>query len=118
MIKIIYTCNMKPQMRKAIPTIIILILAVVLFFARQLKNRTPYRNQGTANTQTTRKASSDVNRDRGFDRRVSYLEYSDHARCRMKCRKITQKEVEEIMKEGKINYRKSELQTTRCPRYA
>lgn len=36
----------------------------------------------------------------------------------MQCRKISQKEVEEIMQEGKINYRKSDLKNGRCPRYA
>ncbi|MEJ0106329.1 MAG: DUF4258 domain-containing protein [Bacteroidota bacterium] len=59
-----------------------------------------------------------MNRDRGFDRRVSYLKYSKHAKCRMECRHITQEEVEDIMRNGKINYKKSDLQNARCPRYA
>ncbi len=36
----------------------------------------------------------------------------------MNCRKITQAEVEDVMKEGKINYAKSDLKNVRCPRYA
>jgi hypothetical protein len=36
----------------------------------------------------------------------------------MQCRKITQAEVEDIMREGRINYSKSDLQNARCPRYA
>ena len=36
----------------------------------------------------------------------------------MQCRKISQVEVEEIMREGKINYNKSDLDNARCPRYA
>ncbi len=36
----------------------------------------------------------------------------------MDCRKITQDEVEDVMKDGKINYTKSDLQNARCPRYA
>jgi hypothetical protein len=36
----------------------------------------------------------------------------------MQCRKISQAEVEEIMQEGTINYKKSDLQNARCPRYA
>ncbi|HQV05993.1 MAG TPA: DUF4258 domain-containing protein [Chitinophagaceae bacterium] len=67
-------------------------------------------------TTTTRSTKTD--RSRGFDRRVSYLQYSAHAKCRMKCRKITQAEVKEIMQDGKINYYKSDLQNARCPRYA
>ena len=62
--------------------------------------------------------ASTVNRDRGFDRRTSYLKYSNHAKCRMECRQVSQEEVEEIMKDGKINYNKSDLQNARCPRYA
>ncbi len=69
-------------------------------------------------TTTKNDPASTVNRDRGFDRRISYLKYSNHAKCRMQCRKISQAEVEEIMKDGKINYNKSELQNARCPRYA
>jgi hypothetical protein len=36
----------------------------------------------------------------------------------MECRHISMEEVEEIMQDGKINYNKSDLQNTRCPRYA
>jgi hypothetical protein len=63
-------------------------------------------------------SSGKINRDRGFDRRISYLVYSKHAKCRMDCRHIDQNEVAEIMEQGKINYNKSDLQNTRCPRYA
>lgn len=69
-------------------------------------------------TVTNHKKNPANDRDRGFDRRVSLLEYSTHARCRMQCRAISQTEVEETMLEGKINYNKSDLQNTRCPRYA
>ncbi len=51
-----------------------------------------------------KKVLATVNRNRGFDRRVSYIEYTEHAKCRMQCRKISQAEVEEIMRDGKINY--------------
>ncbi len=63
-------------------------------------------------------ASNPTGRDNGFDRRTSFLKYSNHAKCRMQCRKISQQEVEEIMRDGKINYSKSDLQNARCPRYA
>ena len=36
----------------------------------------------------------------------------------MQCRHITQAEVELIMRDGNINYNKSDLQNARCPRYA
>jgi hypothetical protein len=36
----------------------------------------------------------------------------------MECRKISQAEVEEIMKDGKINYNKSNMNARPCPSYA
>jgi len=36
----------------------------------------------------------------------------------MQCRKISQAEVEEIMKEGKVNYAKSDVNDSPCPTYA
>jgi hypothetical protein len=45
----------------------------------------------------------------GFNRRPQQIHYSKHARCRMQCRRISQAEVEEILRNGTINYRKSEL---------
>ena len=36
----------------------------------------------------------------------------------MECRHITQAEVQEIMKEGKINYNKSNVNAKPCPEYA
>lgn len=36
----------------------------------------------------------------------------------MACRKISQTEVEEIMKDGKINYNKSDAKASPCPVYA
>jgi len=36
----------------------------------------------------------------------------------MQCRHISQAEVEEIMRDGNINYDKSDIKNARCPRYA
>ncbi len=44
--------------------------------------------------------------------------FTQHARCRMKCRSITQKEVKEIVRKAKVNYKKSDLQASRGPKYA
>ncbi|HEX6193350.1 MAG TPA: DUF4258 domain-containing protein [Chitinophagaceae bacterium] len=92
--------------KKWLPLLIILLLAATVFIIR---NR-----QGQAD----KTSNTTVNRDRGFDRRVTLLKYSNHARCRMDCRQITTAEVEQIMQEGKINYKKSDLKNGRCPRYA
>ncbi|HEX7846686.1 MAG TPA: DUF4258 domain-containing protein [Chitinophagaceae bacterium] len=103
--------------KKWLPLALVIVLGIALFFVRRLQKSDDKAKPKTTDTRTD-PASNNTNRDRGFDRRVSYLEYSNHAKCRMGCRKITQKEVEEIMKDGKINYNKSDLQNARCPRYA
>ena len=103
---------MNPQVRKAAPIILVFALAVLLFIIRQFKN------ESYSNDTPKRKGTTSANRDQGFDRRISYIEYSNHAKCRMGCRRISQAEVEEIMQDGKINYNKSDLKNARCPRYA
>ena len=55
-------------------------------------------------------------REKAF--RHNNISYTKHARCRMDCRHINEKEVKEILDKGEINYRKSEIQTTPCPKYA
>src|SRR5204862_6378576 len=89
-------------------------MAIVVIIIKQCKHN------GSSLTKERGKNSSgkNINRDHGFDRRISYLEYSNHARCRMECRHITQDEVVDIMQNGKINYSKSDLKNPRCPRYA
>jgi len=100
--------------KKWIPYLLIIVLAIVLFFIRKNKQDDPTKPETT----TGKKDASTINRNRGFDRRVSYIEYTEHAKCRMQCRKISQAEVEEIMKEGKINYAKSDVNDLPCPTYA
>lgn len=107
---------MNPQLKKAAPLILVMVLAGLLFAVRQCRNE---KDQNPETTVTNnKKGNHKVNRDRGFDRDISFLEYSKHAKCRMQCRKISQSEVEDIMQNGKINYNKSDLQNARCPRYA
>ena len=106
-------------MKKATPVILLIVMAVVILFARQCKNSRISQAKTNKTSNTSRHdPAGNVNRDRGFDRRISYIEYSNHVRCRMGCRHITQAEVEDIMQNGKINYSKSDLQNARCPRYA
>jgi len=109
---------MNAQLKKAAPIILVAILAALLFVIRQCKHEATTGSRATVTNKDTKKQQGTIDRDRGFDRRISYLEYSNHAKCRMQCRKISKAEVEEIMKDGKINYNKSDLQNARCPRYA
>lgn len=106
--------------KKWVPYLLMGLMLLVIVVIKQCRNNpTPApKPVVTDNNRPKDPASNPTDRDKGFDRRVSYLEYSNHAKCRMKCRKISQAEVEEIMLEGKINYTKSDLQNARCPRYA
>ncbi len=46
------------------------------------------------------------------------ISYTDHAICRMACREITHKEVEYILKNGQVNWDKSDKNDQPCPSYA
>lgn len=107
---------MNPRLKKAMPLILVFALALLVFVIRQCKDEKSAR-PATAASEKKETVKATADRDNEFDRRTSFLEYSNHAKCRMRCRKITQAEVEDIMKEGKINYNKSDLQNARCPRY-
>ncbi len=100
--------------KKILPYLFFALLAIAAIW---LRNRNGLNNDD----KERKKPKTDkptVNRDRGFDRRTSYLEYTLHAKCRMECRHITQKEVEDIVRNGEINYRKSDVNDMPCPTYA
>lgn len=103
--------------KKWLPYILIIVLGIALLAIKQC-GKDESQTKTTTNTKDKTRTSTGVNRNRGFDRRISYIEYTEHAKCRMKCRKISQAEVEYIMKEGKINYNKSDVNATPCPIYA
>ena len=110
---------MNPRLKKAAPIILVAILAVLLFAVRQCKNQQTAKPKATEKvTQPKKDNNAVIDRDKGFDRRVSYLDYSNHAKCRMQCRKISEAEVAQIMQDGRINYNKSDIENSRCPRYA
>ena len=46
------------------------------------------------------------------------LEYTQHTECRMKCRHISEEELKQILKNGKINYDKSNVHDAPCGTYA
>lgn len=104
--------------RKWLPFLLILLVALAVIITKRWQAEKIPKPRPTRTQTEIRSGEEPVNRDRGFDRRIAYLKYSSHAKCRMDCRRISQAEVEEIMQDGKINYRKSDLDNSRCPRYA
>jgi len=53
-----------------------------------------------------------------FDRSLTPLIYTKHARCRMDCRHIDEMEVKDILQNGKINYQKSDPDSKPDPKFA
>ncbi len=106
--------------RRWILTILVFLLAFGYYFWRNYRFAHSHRpvSQSTNTITGTDPATNPTDRDAGFDRRISLLEYSHHADCRMDCRHISKSEVNDIMLRGHINYNKSDLHNPRCPRYA
>lgn len=90
---------------KFAPFIIIIVLGLLLLLARKCDNDEPANNK---------KPQTQTAATRGLNRNPKTLKYSNHARCRMDCRHITDAEVEKVLKNGVINYRKSELNADDC----
>lgn len=103
------------NLKKAMPYIFLAILLIVTITIRRCKGMSPLVDD---TKKPRRQQTTTTDRDRGFDRRVSYIDYSAHAKCRMKCRKITQEEIKDIMQNGNINYNKSDVNDRPCPTYA
>jgi hypothetical protein len=94
-----------------LPYLLLGLMVLAVIFIRQCKtvNSPEVKND---------KKQKGPDRNRGFDRRTSFIHYTQHAKCRMECRHISQAEVETIMKNGSVNYRKSDIKQFPCPLYA
>jgi len=94
--------------KKAIPYILLLLLAIAVLLIKRC-------HQGG---EAPVDPAKEVNRNHGLDRRTAFLEYTKHALCRMDCRHITEEEIKYILLNGKISYRKSDVNDKPCPTYA
>lgn len=114
----IFAGKTKQLNKKWLPLVLVVLLGLVLLLVRRCSNDNTANTDTGKKPRTTTDPASEVNRNRGFDRRISFLEYTRHADCRMECRHITKTEVEGIMRDGRINYSKSNVQAKPCPEYA
>ncbi|MBN8788569.1 MAG: DUF4258 domain-containing protein [Terrimonas sp.] len=64
------------------------------------------------------KQHNNVTHDEGFNRNLMPIIYTKQARCRMGCRHIDEDEVKQILLNGRINYKKSQLNSKPDPKYA
>jgi hypothetical protein len=123
---------------KVAPYIFLLVLALVTFAIVRWKTRKPEAKQKQEDVRrpdTDRRREEERNkpeatddggrrsnkppsdqdtRSEGLNRRLEPIVYTKHARCRMGCRQIDETEVRELLYNGKINYRKSELGKAPC----
>jgi Domain of unknown function (DUF4258) len=97
--------------KKILPYIFLALLVIAALAIKRC-------NAGNTTKTDPREKTDNVNRNNGLDRRVSFLEYTQHAKCRMDCRHITQEEVKYMLQNGQINYKKSETSGHPCPTYA
>lgn len=107
-------------MKKVIPYLFLLVLLVAALLVRQYREN-QYEAREQSNQQESNKgktsSSSESNLDFFRDPEAEYY-FTKHARCRMDCRHITQKEVKEIVRKAEVNYNKSELDAPKGPTYA
>ena len=87
----------------------LLIVVILLITALFLKN-----NFHSSKDSIRKDSGKEVALNRNDNRII----LTTHARCRMDCRQITKEEIKEILKNGKVNYKKSDLDGERGPDYA
>lgn len=108
------------KMKKLLPVLVLLAMAAMTVLIKHCNN-----HQATISKRQVERQHRnfpDVARPSGstqnFDRTTTNLFFTKHARCRMKCRHITQQEVKDILVNGTINYNKSDLHDPRGATYA
>ncbi len=112
------------KMKKALPYLLLILLLLAAVFIRRCNSadnssdnqKTKTRTEDTKREEAktdNQKSNLDVFRDPSAD-----YYFTKHARCRMKCRHITQEEVKEIVQKAQVNYKKSELDAAQGPKYA
>jgi hypothetical protein len=86
------------MLKRYAPYILLLLAALLLYYVKTNQRG----SRGNSHTETT----SLVNSNEGFSRQPEKIIYTRHARCRMECRHISESEVLEILKGGKLNSKK------------
>jgi len=109
-------------MKKAIPYLFIAVLFVIGLVVKHYREQPANTGQESSTPQASPKGNKPTtdtrnNLDVFRDPDADYF-FTKHARCRMDCRNITQKEVKEIVRQAAVNYAKSELDAAQEPKYA
>lgn len=114
---------------KIVPIVLLVIMFLATLAIKRCRNNSitvkptekPTLTTGSANTSAGNTSNNNIpyaDKDLKLDRNTSELFFTKHARCRMRCRDITQKEIKDILAGGTVNYNKSNLQDPQGPTYA
>lgn len=97
--------------KKLVPLLAILLLIVAVAAQRtcSIVPTVPHSRDRESNTTTSPES---------FNRDVEGLEYTKHARCRMDCRAISERDVEEILLGGSVDRGRSDFNDKPCPTFA
>jgi hypothetical protein len=97
--------------KKIVPYIFLVLLAIAALFLKRCRYSSTKTKEGNTEEVAINK--------RGLNRNPSQINYSKHAKCRMECRHIDESEVNDMLKNGTVNYKKSDLKGDDChKRYA
>jgi len=108
------------KVNKVLPVLLLVVMAVMTLLIKRCNN-----NASVIPKKQVERQHRNVQNDAGLsektdklDRTTTNLFFTKHAKCRMKCRHITQQEVKDILVNGTVNYNKSDLHDPRGPTYA
>lgn len=108
------------NLKKSLPVIFLIVLALIALALKRCNQPLGNANNTSVNTNRNVPVQNKGNKNQtaSFDRNTTNLYFTKHAKCRMKCRQISQQEVRDILVNGKINYNKSDLNDPQGPAYA
>jgi hypothetical protein len=108
------------KLKKILPVLLLVLMAVATLLIKRCNNRESSitKRQAERQTKNLPKDSNPSANTEKFDRNTTKLFFTKHAKCRMKCRHITQQEVKDILVNGTVNYNKSDLHDPRGATYA
>ncbi|MEP7277679.1 MAG: DUF4258 domain-containing protein [Bacteroidota bacterium] len=95
-------------MKKALPYILLAVLLVAALAIRRCRSV----------AKSKKDIENKIDRNTVLDRRPGFLEYTDHAKCRMDCGHITPQAVVYIFQNGEVNNNITETDARPCPVYA
>jgi hypothetical protein len=108
------------KMKKVLPVVLLAVMALLAIMIRRCNSSrsTITKTEVGRQNRNVSNSSRPTGNTEKFDRTTTNLFFTKHAKCRMKCRHITQQEVKDILVNGTVNYNKSNLQDPQGPTYA